>query len=104
MVGFLLGCSFTWEGVLKRAGCCPRHLEGVEGVGSKTAPMFRTSIPNVKKGPFGGEIVVSMRPYPKHLLQEVFNITARYPDAHGSPVSPLLFPPFSLQPYLFSCI
>mmetsp|Transcript_11657 Transcript_11657/g.14060 ORF Transcript_11657/g.14060 Transcript_11657/m.14060 type:complete len:402 (+) Transcript_11657:153-1358(+) len=92
MVGFLLGCSFSWEGVLIDSGYTPRHLEktinkdGKEETPSKNVPMYRTNLSNVKKGCFGGEVVVSMRPYKAHELQEVFNITARYPDAHGAPI------------------
>ena len=58
MVGFLLGCSFSWENVLKEAGLCPRQIE--EG---KNVPMYRTVHPNYPVGPFTGELVVSMRPY-----------------------------------------
>ena len=38
MVGFCLGCSFSWENVLKDAGLCPRQIE--EGC---NVPMFRTT-------------------------------------------------------------
>ena len=27
LVGFLLGCSFSWEDELEKAGLCPRHVE-----------------------------------------------------------------------------
>jgi uncharacterized protein YcsI (UPF0317 family) len=88
MVGFLLGCSFSWEGVLTDKGYTPRHLEkNIDGTNSnKNVPMYKTNIKNIKSGCFGGEVVVSMRPYPAHQLSEVFNITARYPEAHGSPI------------------
>eukprot|EP00820_Chromera_velia_P017983 Cvel_27159.t1-p1 / transcript=Cvel_27159.t1 / gene=Cvel_27159 / organism=Chromera_velia_CCMP2878 / gene_product=UPF0317 protein GK2103, putative / transcript_product=UPF0317 protein GK2103, putative / location=Cvel_scaffold3344:2212-2747(-) / protein_length=178 / sequence_SO=supercontig / SO=protein_coding / is_pseudo=false len=55
-VGFLLGCSFSWEFVLEEAGLPPRHVE--EG---RNVPMYKTSVPNKRSGAFGGELVVSMR-------------------------------------------
>lgn len=81
MVGFLLGCSFSWENVLKEAGLCPRQIE--EG---KNVPMYRTVHPNYPVGPFTGELVVSMRPYQPDKVPEAADITSRYPGAHGGPV------------------
>ena len=81
MVGFLLGCSFSWEDKLKQAGHCPRHIK--EGV---NVPMYRTNIPNQQSGPFGGDLVVSMRPFKEHQIEEVAQITGGYAGAHGSPV------------------
>lgn len=43
MVGFLLGCSFSWESLLEKAGLTPRHVE--QGV---NVPMFKTNIPNCR--------------------------------------------------------
>jgi len=105
-VGFLIGCSFSWEARLAEAGLLPRHMsveeakeEGAQPassqpqapavgvvVGSKTVPMFRTTVPNLKSGPFGGVLVVSMRPYLPHQLRAVEAITSAFPGAHGGPV------------------
>ena len=41
---------------------------------------------NAVSGPFGGELVVSMRPYREEHLAEVQSITGKYPGAHGAPV------------------
>lgn len=41
---------------------------------------------NAVSGPFGGELVVSMRPYRKEDIAEVQFITGKYPGAHGPPV------------------
>ena len=70
MVTFLLGCSFSWEHKLAEAGLTPRQVE--QGC---NVPMYRTNIPNTRSGPFGGELVVSMRPYPLEALPQlqVFN-------------------------------
>ena len=84
-VGFLLGCSFSWEHLLAERGLTPRHVQS-SGVEAKTVPMFHTSVPNQRAGPFGGELVVSMRPYAPANLIEVETLTASYPGAHGGPV------------------
>ena len=81
MVGFLLGCSFSWEHLLASAGLTPRHIEQGSNV-----PMFRTSLRNASAGAFGGHLVVSMRPYLPQQLHAVAEITARYPGAHGAPI------------------
>jgi uncharacterized protein YcsI (UPF0317 family) len=83
-VGFLIGCSFSWEARLAAAGLPPRHL--ADAAGANTVPMFRTNVPNVKSGPFGGVLVVSMRPYLPHQLAAVEALTEAYPGAHGGPV------------------
>lgn len=81
MQAFLLGCSFTWEDVLAAAQLCPRHME--EG---RNVPMFDTNIPLRGAGPFQGNMVVSMRPYPPEAASRVAEITGAYPAAHGPPV------------------
>ena len=81
MVGFLLGCSFSWEQALHEAGHTPRQIE----MGCNCA-MYKTNIRNATAGPFGGSLVVSMRPYKASQLKEVEAITGRYPGAHGAPI------------------
>ena len=81
MVGFLLGCSFSWEHVLSNAGYCPKHI-----VENKNVPMYRTNIKNQISGPFGGELVVSMRPYKPCDIEAIARITGCYPGAHGGPI------------------
>ncbi len=81
LVAFLLGCSFTFEAALLRAGIPVRHLE--EG---KNVPMYITNQSCAPAGIFQGPLVVSMRPIPVSLVARVVQITARYPSAHGAPV------------------
>jgi uncharacterized protein YcsI (UPF0317 family) len=81
MVGFLLGCSFSWEHLLHEHYLTPRQIEERCNV-----PMYRTNVPNVAVGPFGGNLVVSMRPYLPSQLSTVAALTGRYPGAHGGPV------------------
>lgn len=80
-VGFLLGCSFSWEGLLAELGLTPRHVE--EG---RNVPMFKTSKPNLRSGVFGGNLVTSMRPYKPDQIEQVKKITGAFPASHGAPV------------------
>jgi uncharacterized protein YcsI (UPF0317 family) len=81
LVAFLLGCSFTFEEALQRAGLPLRHLERGSNVS-----MYVTNRMCEPAGPFAGPMVVSMRPFPRADLTRVAEITARYPFAHGAPV------------------
>lgn len=81
LVGFLLGCSFTFEWALQEAGIPIRHIE--EGV---TVPMYVTDRTCEPAGGFAGPLVVSMRPIPSHLVHRAVEVTARFPLAHGEPV------------------
>ena len=81
LVGFLIGCSFTFETALLRAGVPVRHIE----LGGNV-PMYRTNVPCEPAGPFHGPLVVSMRPLrPADAIRAV-QITSRYPGVHGAPV------------------
>jgi uncharacterized protein YcsI (UPF0317 family) len=81
MVGFLLGCSFTAENRLLRAGVRLRHLEQ-----GRNVPMFVTSIACTPAGRFHGQMVVSMRPIAREQLALVERVTAELPLAHGAPI------------------
>ena len=48
--------------------------------------MYRTAVPNARAGPFGGSLVVSMRPYAESDVAAVAAATAPFPAAHGAPV------------------
>lgn len=80
-VAFVIGCSFTFEAALLRAGIPVRHIE--QGC---NVPMYRTNVPCVPAGPFAGPLVMSMRPLvPADAIRAV-QITSRYPGVHGAPV------------------
>ncbi|PKP61971.1 MAG: hypothetical protein CVT86_08415, partial [Alphaproteobacteria bacterium HGW-Alphaproteobacteria-8] len=49
-------------------------------------PMYRTTIQTTPVGPFGGGMVVSMRPFAAADVDRASAISARYPNAHGGPV------------------
>lgn len=81
LVGFVIGCSFTFENALVEHGVPVRHIEE-----NRNVPMYRTNIPCAPAGRFHGPMVVSMRPLtPKHTI-EATRLCARYPQAHGTPI------------------
>jgi uncharacterized protein YcsI (UPF0317 family) len=80
-VSFLIGCSFTFEGALQRAGVPVRHIDL-----NCNVPMFRTNVPCVPAGVFHGPLVVSMRPLKPADAIRAVQITSRFPRVHGAPV------------------
>ena len=80
-VGFLIGCSFSFEEALLAAGIPVRHSE--QGC---NVPMFKTSIATKKAGPFEGPMVCSMRPMTPEQARRAYEITAAMPNVHGAPV------------------
>jgi uncharacterized protein YcsI (UPF0317 family) len=81
MVGFLIGCSFTFERALLADGLPIRHIE--QGV---NVPMYRTSWPCRSAGRFSGPLVVSMRPMRPEQAIRATQVTTRYASVHGAPV------------------
>jgi len=81
LVCFLLGCSFTFETALMRAGIALRHI--TEG---KNVAMYETSIEAVSAGIFSGPVVVSMRPIRVTKVVKSIQITSRFPLVHGAPL------------------
>lgn len=81
LVGFLLGCSFTFEDALVRSGLNVRHVDQ-----GRNVPMYRTSRACRPAGRFAGNLVVSMRPFPPEAIEHVIAITSRYPTMHGGPL------------------
>lgn len=81
LVGFLLGCSFTFENALMKAGIPLRHIE--QGC---NVPMYRTNIACRRAGVFAGSMVVSMRPMNPTQAETATRICRRFPLAHGAPV------------------
>lgn len=81
LVAFLIGCSFTFEDALRRAGVPVRHV--AQG---RNVPMYRTDRPCRPAGRMEGPLVVSMRPVPASQVADAVRVTARYPAVHGAPV------------------
>jgi uncharacterized protein YcsI (UPF0317 family) len=81
LVGFLLGCSFTFEWALLDAGIRLWHVEH-----GRNVAMWRTTIACRPAGVFHGPMVVSMRPIAAEQLAKAVTASARFPGAHGAPV------------------
>ncbi|KAJ3493628.1 hypothetical protein NLG97_g4618 [Lecanicillium saksenae] len=82
-VGFLIGCSYSFETELAAAGLPPRHV-----VLDRNVPMYRTSLALCPSGVFtGSTYVVSMRPYKKKEIEQVRAITRRFGATHGEPIA-----------------
>jgi uncharacterized protein YcsI (UPF0317 family) len=80
-VSFLIGCSFSFEDALTKAGIPLRHVE--QGC---NVSMYRTNIACVPSGSFSGEMVVSMRPVKSRDVARAVEISGRFALAHGAPV------------------
>ncbi len=82
LVTVALGCSFTFENALIRNGIPVRHVERGHNV-----PMFSSNRALVPAGPFGGTMVVTMRPVAADRVADAYAISARFPQAHGAPIA-----------------
>lgn len=80
-VAFLLGCSFSFESALLKAGIPIRNIEE-----RKNVSMYTTTLECVPAGIFHGPMVVSMRPIPSDLVVRAVQISSRFPSVHGAPV------------------
>jgi uncharacterized protein YcsI (UPF0317 family) len=81
LVSFLLGCSFSFETALMRAGIPIKHIDQ-----DKTVSMFITNIPTASAGAFSGPMVVSMRAIKQEQVVRAVQVTSRFPATHGAPV------------------
>lgn len=80
-VAVAIGCWFSMEDALVRAGVRLRHVElGIQG------PLFRTNRKTVRVGRFGGPLVVSMRPFATEAVEIVRQVTSRFSRVHGGPL------------------
>lgn len=80
-VGFVLGCSLTFDSALLANDLPYRQLEET---GNPT--MYRTSIECKPAGRFGGRIAVSMRPMSPPQAIRAVQVTSRFPWTHGAPI------------------
>ena len=82
-VGFLIGCSYSFEAALSDAGLTPPHI-----LLGRNVAMYRTNIPLCPAGVFvNSTYVVSMRPYKRKDVEQTRNITRPYTAVHGEPVA-----------------
>lgn len=80
-VTFAIGCSFSFEQALLAHGVSVRNVEQDVNVS-----MFVTNIATESSGPFGGPVVVTMRPMKAPEAIRAVQITSRYPKVHGAPI------------------
>lgn len=81
LVAFLIGCSFSFERALLDAGVPVRNIEQ-----GRNVAMYRTDRACRPAGRLSGDLVVSMRPVPEHLVETAVRVTGRMPAVHGAPV------------------
>ncbi|MGG5886184.1 putative hydro-lyase [Falsiroseomonas sp. HC035] len=80
-VGFVMGCSLSFDAALEAEGIPARSFRR----GSRI-PTFTSSLDCIPAGPFRGPMVVSLKPIPPRWADQVRAVTARYPATHGGPV------------------
>lgn len=81
LVGFLLGCSYSFESAMLNAGIPLRHQEKNEIVS-----LYVTNRECTPAGRFQGPMVVSMRPVKQEQVVRAVQVTSRFPATHGAPV------------------
>ena len=81
LVGFAIGCSFSFEQALIEHDVPLRYVTRGDNVA-----MYRTNIETLPAGPFSGPMVVSMRPFAPADAIRAIQVTSRFPTVHGAPV------------------
>jgi uncharacterized protein YcsI (UPF0317 family) len=81
LVPIAIGCSFSFESALTKAGIRLRHISE-----NRNIAMYKTNIRNKMVGRFSGNLVVTMRPIPNQQIDLVIRITEQLPDCHGAPI------------------
>ena len=80
-VSFYLGCSFSFEEAMIKAGIPLQNVSEKRNVS-----MCITNIQCKPAGPFSCPMVVSMRPIPRGLVEKAVIVTAAYDAVHGAPI------------------
>ncbi|XP_074398584.1 D-glutamate cyclase, mitochondrial isoform X3 [Zonotrichia albicollis] len=81
MVTFYLGCSFSSEKAIQKAGIPIRNIEQ-----KCNASMYKTSVPCNSISMFHCNLVVTMRPIPESKLGAAVSATSGLIEAHGAPI------------------
>ncbi|KAL9849941.1 LOW QUALITY PROTEIN: D-glutamate cyclase, mitochondrial [Geothlypis trichas] len=81
MVTFYLGCSFSSEEAIQKAGIPVRNIEQ-----KCNASMYKTSVPCNSISVFHCNLVVTMRPIPESKLGAAVLATSGLKEAHGAPI------------------
>lgn len=81
LVGFLIGCSYTFDAVLEKSGIpLAHHVEGRE------PGVYVSNVQCKPAGPFKGPLVVSARAFAGNKVAEVVTLTSGFTKTHGGPV------------------
>lgn len=81
-IGFIIGCSFSFEHALIKSGLTPKHV-----LKGSNVSMFVTNIRLNPAGIFKDcHGVVSMRPYKLNYIEEVRSISRQFRKTHGEPI------------------
>ena len=81
LVTFFIGCSFTFDEALLKAG-----IPTANYTAGKDVSVYITNKQLTPAGIFKGPMVVSMRPVHKSMVSRAVQVTSRYPQTHGAPV------------------
>ena len=81
LVGFAIGCSFTFEHELLKNNLSIDHITN-----NKIVPMYKTNIYNHVCGVFASNMVVSMRIFKKSDKKKIVDISKKFLFAHGEPI------------------
>ena len=76
LVAFLIGSSITFDAALERAGVPT----------DKDRWVLRTTVPTEPAGPFGGDLIVTMRWLTPAQAITATQVSARFPFNHGAPI------------------
>ncbi|EGV61705.1 hypothetical protein PSN45_000394 [Yamadazyma tenuis] len=81
-VGFLIGCSFSFENELSAQGFTPKHQKEGKNVSMYITTKYLNAAGVFVKCPY----VVSMRPYKVDDLENVRDISRQFRKTHGEPI------------------
>ena len=81
LVGFIIGCSFSFESELVEAGLEMRH-----NTMGRNVPMYTTNVACTPAGSMHGNMVMSMRPLPFNQVVKAVQISGAIPKVHGAPM------------------
>ncbi|SCU80500.1 LANO_0B00320g1_1 [Lachancea nothofagi CBS 11611] len=81
-IGFLIGCSFSFEDALKQAGLTPKNVLRGTNVSMFVTTKYLDSAGIFHQCPY----VVSMRPYKPEDINRVREITRPFKKTHGEPI------------------
>lgn len=81
MVTFYFGCSYSFDHFLVTAKVPLRHM-----IQKQDPPIYLTGIPLIPKGPFSGNMIVTMRAIPRKFVPKVAEVCVPLDFAHGAPI------------------